>query len=336
LQYTGTVTRTTANNTFFSYEWPAIGDPANIIIDNSGGVTMPSNSSRTIDGVLTLQAGILNIAGNTLTLSSSSAGAISYGTASSFSAGNMVKADGGGQLTRAIAGGITSNTDYVFPVGNGVPDYFGLKLTFSNTSTGGNLGVKVSTTDHANMGTPAIHLTRYWSFATPLGGSYIYRGAFDYNTGTYLSGTPESSLHLSRWGNTLWTEYSGSSGAGGVLTETTPLDEVSAPLSFDFTGRTANPTGFIETDLETNGFGIVGIYPDKENETVSLIFTAEKDGVYQISIYDVLGRLVIAKKTDYAAKGPNEINLDFSSVKHALYIVTLSDGSKIIAGKLVY
>ncbi len=83
------------------------------------------------------------------------------------------------------------------------------------------------------------------------------------------------------------------------------------------------------------GFDIVNVYPDANNHSATLSYTTEADGNYQVSVYDVIGNIILAKDL-HPEKGFNKINLDLSNISHSMYLLVLSTNSKTITRKFIY
>jgi hypothetical protein len=126
LEYKGSAAQTST-----SIEFPSSSGPPNLRIDNSSGVTL--NEARTISGTLTLTSGILiTTSTNSLTLSSSSTGAVSGGSSSSYV---------NGPLDRTLA----ASTNYSFPVGGNSSNYRPISL--NSVSVTGNPVVRVTVSE---------------------------------------------------------------------------------------------------------------------------------------------------------------------------------------------
>jgi hypothetical protein len=85
----------------------------------------------------------------------------------------------------------------------------------------------------------------------------------------------------------------------------------------------------------TDEFYIVKLYPNQLTQTTTLLFNADFDGPYHISVYDVLGNKVINLNNN-AVKGPNQVVMDFSPLAHSVYLVNIGNGTKFITRKIVY
>jgi hypothetical protein len=91
------------NRTTTAIEWPSSSGPSNIIIDNSGStITMLALAARTLSGNLTLTAGTLADAGNTLTVQGNIAGTATHTGAGSITMTGASKTISGATLTNLI------------------------------------------------------------------------------------------------------------------------------------------------------------------------------------------------------------------------------------------
>ncbi|HRG59930.1 MAG TPA: autotransporter-associated beta strand repeat-containing protein, partial [Bacteroidia bacterium] len=157
LAYNGTTGFTTTSG-----EFPAVSGPFNLIINNSGNINL--HAARTINGTLNLNGGVFVLSGNNFTVNNTTAAAIT--TSASFGATTMVRADGVGQLLRAIATAGLPIT-YLFPVGEatGTVEYSPISLTFSANSIARNIGVRVVQSNHPqlnNLPAQSDYISRYW------------------------------------------------------------------------------------------------------------------------------------------------------------------------------
>ena len=211
-----------------------IGAPASPF--NSDSVTNVNLlSAAHVSNVFTLDSGLLYLGSNNLTLSSG----IPASVAGSPSSGNMVVADapGHGLFIRTIATGTNS---YLFPVGDSSLNYTPVTLNFATNTAAGNIGMRVTNAIEPNNNTPsapAEYLSRYWTFSNAGLTNYSYTGNFIYPTANIV-GT-ESLIKLSQWTGSAWFEDdTGSAAASNILTLFDPLNQTTAPLTGDFTGRT--------------------------------------------------------------------------------------------------
>lgn len=186
----------------------------------------------TITTNLTLQAGLLSLGANNLTLNAT---ATVNGNAPN--AGNMVVADGSGELRKIF----NTTGSFTFPIGdNTAPNgaqYSPATLTFTsgvgfNTSTYG--GVRVTDLVHPNNSIAANYITRYWSPSTNLptytcNASYIY-------TDADIVGPTEADMISVRWDGTLWNP-------GNLVT--------AATNTASFTGLSSLATDYTAGDLLT-------------------------------------------------------------------------------------
>ncbi|WP_264522311.1 T9SS sorting signal type C domain-containing protein [Flavobacterium sp. N1994] len=168
---------------------------------------------------------------------------------------------GTGQMKKDFATGASS---FTFHVGEntGTTEYSPFTLSFSANSTARTIGVRPVDAIHPSMDDVDVqtdYISRYWQLSNSAAGTYTYTA-----TATYLpadiNGT-EGNIKMNLWtGTSPWTLLT-SSAASNVLTITSGVTNVSAPLgaTADFTGRvkgsttyTWNQTGSAVYSLDTN------------------------------------------------------------------------------------
>lgn len=151
----------------------------NLELGNGTTTTINLGNSQTINGSLNLNNVQLKLFSYNCTL-----GPSSPAVSGSFWSGNMVVADGTGQLRKVFTG----TGYYTFPIGdvtNG-DDYtpITLKFTSGTFSPGAYVGVRVTDAKHPNNNSDYNYLTRYWTvsqlgisgFSCDVSASYIYSG----------------------------------------------------------------------------------------------------------------------------------------------------------------
>lgn len=204
------------------------GTVNNFTVNNTAGVTLTNNLS--INGALALPNGNLSLGAKNITLLT---GATLAGTLSN---SNMVIANGTGQFIRAIP---ANSGSFIFPVGDAAPFYSPVTLNFLSNSNAGTVGVRVTNSaepNNDNPTAPSSYLSRYWTFSNTLSSNYSFTGTFAYPEAN-VEGT-ESAIKLSQWTGSSWFEDdTGSSALSGILTIEVPLNQTTAPLNGDFTGR---------------------------------------------------------------------------------------------------
>lgn len=126
----------------------------NLTINNTfGGVTLATNAA--VNGTLTLTSGILDIGNYNLLLG---ANAVS----GSFSASNMIVANGTGELRRSYTG----MGSYTFPIGDmtDTVDYSPITINITaGTFSSAYVGVAVVDAIHPNNSSASNNITRYWT-----------------------------------------------------------------------------------------------------------------------------------------------------------------------------
>lgn len=274
----------------------------NLTINNAAGVAL---TSATTAASLTLTSGVLDIGANNLTISGTTAGAISGASAT-----NYVATSGTGQLRRAIATSIASSTAYAFPVGRG-GNYTPATFTFTATdATARNLHVRAVTPRNTNDATVTDYINNRWwetdlSTAT---GTYTYTSQFTFLAGDVV-GTI-GNIRLNRWTTgPLFTQDAGSSASGttlssGTLSETSgglagPAQWVGrvnpAAITYTWNGSQAggswsNALNWTPNGTPTNADDVViptsGSYTNALNLTTSVSvnnFTVQGDGAFTMS-----------------------------------------------------
>lgn len=178
---------------------------ANLTISGGGAKTLSGTTS--VSNVLTLTSGIVTTSGNTLTLTNTSASAITGGSSSSYI---------NGSLTRALPSGLASGTSYAFPIGTGTGYY---PLTLVNPTTSGAVNVTGSAfAGNAGGSINATLLskssTEYWSIATS--NSSLTNTAISVERPTVIS--PYDGLAGSTTQTGTYTTLGGTSSTYGVST----------------------------------------------------------------------------------------------------------------------
>jgi hypothetical protein len=147
----------TAANTSTNIEWSS---PANVIINNTGGVTL--GAAKSLSGVITFSNGILTTtATNSLSITNTDVTAIVGGSTSSYISG---------PLSWNLPTISTSGSTYVFPIGKGACGY--LPLEVKDPFTTRDITLKVEAFCASAGGTRDATLvssstTEYWSFVAP-------------------------------------------------------------------------------------------------------------------------------------------------------------------------
>jgi CSLREA domain-containing protein len=150
LEYAGSGTQTTTDT-----EFPSLGGPNSLKINNSNGVSL--HAARSVNGTLTLTSGnVTTTATNLLTVSNTSASAISGGSSSSYI---------NGPLARVLPASLASGSTYSFPVGKGGFNAF--EMVNPTTTSGGTVTIQAEEFDANSVGTPGTGLSslntdRYW------------------------------------------------------------------------------------------------------------------------------------------------------------------------------
>jgi hypothetical protein len=91
----------------------------------------------------------------------------------------------------------------------------------------------------------------------------------------------------------------------------------------------------IISDCGISGFDIVNVIPDENNHITTFNYSVEANGSYHLSVYDLLGNLIINNDL-HPEVGFNKVVLDFSSFAHSMYLIVLSNNTKSITRKFIY
>ncbi len=183
---------TTAAQTASAIEFPSGGGPANLVINNSLGVSFPASFNRTVSGTLSMQSGNLSIgAGNTLTLSNSDLLAqLSY-TSGFINSGTLSRAF----PTTGLPVNATTSASR-FPFGTGGNDR-SVNVYFSGTTlTGGSSG-NIAISHAAAIGATSISVTDGILLDKRSNSSWSI------NTGTFNLGSGGQTITLTAQGNNL-------------------------------------------------------------------------------------------------------------------------------------
>jgi hypothetical protein len=179
----------------------------NIEINNS---TKPVYLSSTLstNGNLIIHNGILNLAGNSLTL-----GPASTLTSPGWSASRMIVA-----MSGSLCKKFSSTGSFTFPVGDtaSTVEYSPVTLTVNSgiSPIPKYLGVKVTNSKHASNACTTDYLSRYWTVTSDTTG-------YNFNfSGTYLTADitgVEHNIGLFRYASSAWTKVGTSDPANNIL-----------------------------------------------------------------------------------------------------------------------
>lgn len=176
------------------------------------GCTLGSNLAIATN--VTLTAGHIDLANNTMTMASGS-------TITNASAANYIIADKAYGANALLSRTITAAGTYTYPIGDRAASadgsqYSPVSVTFTGGSYGGTVGYNVDDIKHPNMDATATFITRYWEMKTT---GTISPTSYTFN-GTYLpvdiNGTETQSIS-NQWNGTSWTN-NGSPIGGNVCT----------------------------------------------------------------------------------------------------------------------
>ena len=178
--FNGTVNQTVTSSSTF-------GD---LTVNSSGGVTLASNA--TVDGVLTLTAGVVSTGANSLIVSP---------TGSVARTGGWVN----GNFRLPVPTGATSLTYHVGDASN----YSPVALAFGNVTTAGSLTGKATAGDHPNLGTSAIDgsksVNRYYTLANSGVVFTTYSATFNFVAGDVDAGASTANFIVGKYNSPNWT-----------------------------------------------------------------------------------------------------------------------------------
>ena len=215
---------------------------SNLTVNRTNKLTL--NNQDLFPSTLTMTAGIIGLGTGDLQFTTLSG--------SSFSATKMVVFSAtSGYLKRSFS--ISSFQSQQFPIGDdvGIAQYNGFTFNFGPSSTTRVVGWKVVDGIHPNMNTPstpANYLSRYYSSeVTPSTGTYSYYVDLPYIASAEDIVGTEAAIGASRWNGSAWVGTEASiNTTSDVIRFASTVNETSAPLGFDITGRTLdidNPCG---------------------------------------------------------------------------------------------
>ena len=233
-----TTTRSFSNGANYLYNGSAAqvtgsGLPAtlnSLTIDNTAGVTLTNSS--TVNGVLDMMSGNLNIGSNLLGLASAASINIT-----SPSASKMIIASGGGTVRKSAVD--NASASFTFPIGDniGATEYSPITLTFSGGSyTAAYVEVSVANIKHPNNPNGTDYLNRYWTVNT----SGITTPSYKVDA-TYVDADAvgaESNISMNRYtgAGTTWVQYDAANTGTNLLS--TGATSVTATGSVNFSGLT--------------------------------------------------------------------------------------------------
>lgn len=237
------------------------GKFGNVVLNNGTGATTLANQE--ITGVLTMTSGILTIGSNLLSLTNTSAGAITGFSSTNFIRTNGIVADLG--VLKSYPSGAS---DFTFPIG-AAAKYTPVRMNVTSNGAAGTLIVQPidlahpSTTDIA-----AKELTYYWKVRSTGFSSPVITQVFSYidnGAGNDVNGT-EGNYKLGRFLNGAWVPAAlpGPPVVGGIPTSTvsttnnTLTNAASTYFDGDYTGGEPSEFGPVPTFYSRNSTAGVG------------------------------------------------------------------------------
>lgn len=226
----------TGNITTDFIVWPGSDSPLNVTVNLTGAEPtnrLILNETKSVNGVLTLTNGVVQLNNHDLFIMNTATGGISIATPGS---AKMITTNGTGQLYRNIA---TAATNYLFPIGDvtSIIEYSPVNLNFSGNTITRLVGVRVVDAKHPNDLSTTEYLTRYWLISDDgLSAATDYTGNVNYSAADIVG---FGGLRLNNWDGTTWTQLPSNLGAnqlsfaGNLSTTTIPLN------GMQLTGREA-------------------------------------------------------------------------------------------------
>jgi len=226
----------TGNITTDFIVWPGSDSPLNVTVNLTGAEPtnrLILNETKSVNGVLTLTNGVVQLNNHDLFIMNTATGGISITTPGS---AKMITTNGTGQLYRNIA---TAATNYLFPIGDvtSIIEYSPVNLNFSGNTIARLVGVRVVDAKHPNDLSTTEYLTRYWLISDDgLNAATDYTGNVNYSAADIVG---FGGLRLNNWDGTTWTQLPSNLGtnqlsfAGNLSTTTIPLN------GMQLTGREA-------------------------------------------------------------------------------------------------
>jgi len=83
-----------------------------------------------------------------------------------------------------------------------------------------------------------------------------------------------------------------------------------------------------------NEFDLISAISGDQNHEILLTFTAKNGELYNYSIYDITGQLIM-NKSDYAVDGFNQIHINLGDVAEGLFVIVLQSDEKSFSRKII-
>jgi len=117
-------------------------------------------------------------------------------------------------------------------------------------------------------------------------------------------------------------------------------DQVAALQNRTATGRRLN-IGQAMQDIEASCQNILGplalasVYPNPADESITVSYSSPVNGVYQVELYDVLGRLVQRQEEVVAEFGLRRFTVDVSHLPAGSYLLRFGQGNDWVSEKVL-
>jgi len=264
----------------------------------------------TVNGTLSFVSGKITTANNSITIGSS--GTI---TGASQSTGWIV-----GNLKKLSASSTSPTFNYTIGDTN---NYTPLTLTFTGvTSVAGGLSARINTTDHPQIATSGLDITKsvnkYWTLTNDaLTGFGTYSAVFNYSSADIDSGAVAANFNIRLYDGTTWSVCNLSG---------TPSDSAATANGL------SNFGDFAIAELDTLGINDFNsakynLFPNPTTDGI-LYFTNDNNAIKSIEIYDLLGKKVFS-----SSNITNMITIQ--NVKSGIYIAHIKSETEVTIQKIV-
>ena len=143
-----------------------------------------------------------------------------------------------------------------------------------------------------------------------------------FSANNYKWTVPAGSTIVSGQGtNTIVVNFGTTAGKIGCTAKNDCGDRGTKTLTIAFNCRESNPA-------------LLNVYPNPASDKISIVFSAENDGVSEMQLLDLTGR-VIKNNTVQAIEGINETSMDLSGLSKGIYMLNLVKNNKVSRIKIV-
>jgi Bacterial Ig domain/Secretion system C-terminal sorting domain len=123
-------------------------------------------------------------------------------------------------------------------------------------------------------------------------------------------------------------------GYGGAFSTTTCYNLLVQTGSVNFAKNNtfSAPTGKITNDVVL--LEQLSLFPNPARDEVNARFIATKSGVYDVALYDAMGKALLTQKAQFN-EGENTASFDVMSLPRGLYVVKVSNGDDLFSQKVI-